>query len=382
MGDSKVSIEIFNNLVNHICKYATLLVENLEYSVHKIKFTNDMDEAEVELRIPYGKTEINFLGSKIVIDFIRDLENPVGSSYNALCYERMYLKTNAFKNREKNLALLQKFIIKSWEHISTKKINTVVCKIYKMNLWVTLSKLPKRRIESVYLDKNLQEQVLGDVKKFIGDEKIYLKHGIPYKRNYLFYGIPGSGKTSLIYAIASELDRNICILNFTPEMNDTLLHTAISSLPKNSILLLEDIDALFVNRKSSSENKSYLSFSALLNVLDGIGRKHGLLTFMTSNYREKLEAALVRPGRIDYSLEFTYATTEQVKMMYQNLLEPDNQPYLEKFLEKVQRLKTTTSVLQKFFFEHRDCENILGKVKELRKLSEEACPKEYSSMYA
>ena len=67
MSDYKVSIEIFNTLVNHICKYATLLVENLEYSVHKIKFTDDMDEAEVELRIPYGKTEINFLGSPSAI---------------------------------------------------------------------------------------------------------------------------------------------------------------------------------------------------------------------------------------------------------------------------------------------------------------------------
>ena len=79
----------------------------------------------------------------------------------------------------------------------------------------------------------------------------------------------------------------------------------MSYFPKNSILLLEDIDSLFVERKANDSNKSLVSFSGILNVLDGMGRKSGLITFMTTNYKENLDKALIRPSRVDFQMNFT-----------------------------------------------------------------------------
>ena len=72
--------------------------------------------------------------------------------------------------------------------------------------------------------------------------------------------------------------------------------TAISKIPEKAILLLEDVDALFVDRKANDSNKSLVSFSGILNVLDGMARKNGLITFLTTNYRNELDPALIRPS--------------------------------------------------------------------------------------
>ena len=140
--------------------------------------------------------------------------------------------------------------------------------------------------------------------------------GFHLRRTFLFHGIPGTGKTSLIYTIASHFNLDICFLNITNDLDDNSFTRAITNLPDNSILVLEDIDALFIERDS----KCSVSFSTLLNVLDGMLKKQKLLTFMTTNYKDRLDSALKRSGRIDYDLEFTYASKNQIKKMYEHFL--------------------------------------------------------------
>ena len=94
----------------------------------------------------------------------------------------------------------------------------------------------------------LEDRIKSDIESFINDEEEYKKFGIPYKRNYLFCGLPGTGKTSLIFTIASQLNMGIGIINLGPLMNDSRLMDAISDLDDNYILLLEDIDSFFVKR--------------------------------------------------------------------------------------------------------------------------------------
>ena len=191
-------------------------------------------------------------------------------------------------------------------------------------------------------------------------EKIYDKYGIPYKRNYLLYGIPGTGKTSLIFSIASELNMGVSIFSFVPGIDDTIFMKCVNSIPPNSILLLEDIDGVFINREKDYNNKSMISFSGILNTLDGMGRKDKLITFMTTNYKEQLDHALMRPGRIDYKLEFTYATQYQISKMFDLFINNDKQK--KEFLNYVKNKQITTCILQKFFFEQREEENIMDKI--------------------
>ena len=71
--------------------------------------------------------------------------------------------------------------------------------------WHVISTQPRRPLHSVVLDEGERERILDDMKLFNQSRQYYGDLGIPYRRGYLFYGTPGSGKTSLITALASEL---------------------------------------------------------------------------------------------------------------------------------------------------------------------------------
>ena len=250
---------------------------------------------------------------------------------------------------------------------NSKNKSEIITYIHNQGNWQRLSKLHKRRLDTIYLPQNVLKEITDDVNTFLNSRKIYDDLCIPYKRNYLFEGIPGTGKTSLIFALASKFDKNIAIMNFNLDVDDATFMKAISRLPENCILVLEDIDTLFVERKSGDSNKSMISFSGLLNTLDGIARKEEQLTFLTTNYITKLDKALIRPGRIDKTMSFTFAAQDQIQLMFEKFF-PEKKDMWKKFKKSIRRIKTTTAVLQSFFFKHMN-NDINEHIEEFRRMS-------------
>eukprot|EP00494_Astrolonche_serrata_P026731 UN26994 len=100
-----------------------------------------------------------------------------------------------------------------------------------------------RPLESVVLPEKLKQSLIKDMKQFLSEQTcdFYFKHGIPYKRSYLFHGTPGSGKSSLIMAIAGYFKRNVCLMQpATPTMTDQGFAACVSSCPRDSLIILED----------------------------------------------------------------------------------------------------------------------------------------------
>ena len=143
----------------------------------------------------------------------------------------------------------------------------------------------------------------------------YNKLGITYKRIYLFEGVPGSGKSSFIMALASYFNYNIAIISFTPKMTDNDLLKMLRTLGERGeekmFVIFEDIDCIFKERKSNDETRNMITFSGLLNTLDGMS-SYETIYFMTTNHIEHLDSALIRPGRVDYIMKFSNVTKEQV----------------------------------------------------------------------
>jgi len=178
---------------------------------------------------------------------------------------------------------------------------------------------------------------LADCKDFLCSEDWYAERGIPFRRGYLLYGVPGSGKTSLIHSLAGELSLDIYVVSLSSKgMSDNTLTTLMGHVPSRCILLLEDLDAAFtrsVSRDSSStgapttsttstpnntdsNDGSTLSLSGLLNSLDGVAAAEGRLLFATTNHIERLDPALSRPGRMDVWVNFTHATKWQAEGIF------------------------------------------------------------------
>lgn len=139
---------------------------------------------------------------------------------------------------------------------------------------------------------------------------------MPYRRGYLLYGPPGTGKTSFVQAVAGLLKLKLCYLNLSNnEMNDDSLNRLLSEAPENSIILLEDVDAMFLQR-DQVQKKQTLSFSGFLNALDGVRSQEGQIMFMTTNHKERLDPALLRPGRADVHVRLDLASEKQIKELF------------------------------------------------------------------
>lgn len=174
-----------------------------------------------------------------------------------------------------------------------------------------------RELHSVVLGKGKRQAVEADVRRFMQRGWWYTERGIPYRRGYLLHGSPGSGKSSFIFALAGSLDLSICLLNLSERgLTDDKLNHLLSNAPERSILLLEDVDAAFLGRSKATEADGYqanVTFSGLLNSLDGVASSESRIIFMTTNHVERLDEALIRPGRVDCIEELGDAERDQVE---------------------------------------------------------------------
>lgn len=90
----------------------------------------------------------------------------------------------------------------------------------------------------------------------------------------------------------------------------------MNKAPSKSIILIEDVDAMFEGRKNTI-NANALTYSGFLNTIDGVRSQEGRMVIMTTNHKEKLDPALLRPGRIDLSIKLNYATKFQVQKLFE-----------------------------------------------------------------
>lgn len=226
-----------------------------------------------------------------------------------------------------------------------------------------------RSYNTIFLPHETKQLVTSEMNKFISFEKVYKATGIPYKKGFLFYGPPGTGKTSLVKAIAHTYNIPIFIFDINNgSVNDENIASIINGISGdgNRILLFEDITSAFSNKhelkyqskdsdinntnskdtnkkytdsdsdvysdsdtnkkkpKNSSSNPTstkFLTYSGLLNSLDGVTSGcNGTIFIMTTNHIEELGDALIRPGRIDFCLELSYCDKFQIIEMTENMI--------------------------------------------------------------
>jgi hypothetical protein len=176
-------------------------------------------------------------------------------------------------------------------------------------------------IQSLLLPTKDKKMVTEDLQQFVKNQARYQKLGIPAKRGYLFYGPPGCGKTTSLGAFASLIKHDLAYLSLV-DLDDASLTQAVHSLPNNCILVLEDLDRMKLVRRASEKQLSMcldtkVTMSVLLNVLDGVNTPDSeFIVFATTNHKDQLDEALIRPGRVDVQLEFSWATVEQAHDMF------------------------------------------------------------------
>lgn len=209
--------------------------------------------------------------------------------------------------------------------------------------WERSGYLTKRPLSTVVAPNGLKEKIVKDIEEFLASEQWYIDRGLSYKEVYVLHGPPGTGKTSLISAIASHFNMKVAELDITIMTNATF-RSAISGLEKGTICLIEDFDSAkatharkgiegpAVGKKDQeSENDKgdvskmfdleLLTLSGILNTLNGIGNLHGVIIFMTTNCIDVIDQAILRKARTDQVYELGYCTDKEIRE-YANIAFP------------------------------------------------------------
>jgi len=214
---------------------------------------------------------------------------------------------------------VQEAVNEKWEKENLRKDSAYVQRVYTFTpsnkTWFVHPLTVQKTFENVYLPKPLQHDIESDIDTFIQKEELFKQQGIPHKRGFLFYGPPGTGKTSCIYALAHKLKCSVYMLSLK-ELSVSI-KDALARIHEPCIILLEEIDFQIkmditecpdkpkVDNATKQKDNNNQVISELMGILDGYGcdlRK--CIIIMTTNHKEDIPKALIRPGRIDRHFYF------------------------------------------------------------------------------
>jgi chaperone BCS1 len=226
--------------------------------------------------------------------------------------------------------------------------------------WQRCMSRASRPFSTVILNDKVKKDLIDDVTDYLdpNTRRWYSNRGIPYRRGYLLYGPPGTGKSSLSLALAGFFKMRIYIVSLSSvTSNEENLASLFAELPRRCVVLLEDIDTAGLTHTRDNgngtpatdtdsspstttdmvpgqltpgvpagagkqETSGRLSLSGLLNILDGVASQEGRVLIMTTNHIEKLDKALIRPGRVDMTVKFDKADGGMTAAIFRAIFAP------------------------------------------------------------
>ncbi|CAI9104551.1 OLC1v1003247C1 [Oldenlandia corymbosa var. corymbosa] len=221
--------------------------------------------------------------------------------------------------------------------------------------------------QTLAMDTELKKLIMDDLDRFVRRREFYREVGKAWKRGYLLYGPPGTGKSSLIAAMANYLNFDIYDLELTDIHANSDLRRLMINTANRSILVVEDIDCTLEleDRKAEQEalkilrsnqasqaqtinivrkNKpNQITLSGLLNFIDGLWSSCGdeRIIVVTTNHKEHLDPALLRPGRMDMHIHMSYCTPCAFRTLASNYLKISQHHCFEEISQLLKEVDVT-----------------------------------------
>ncbi|KAB5541460.1 hypothetical protein DKX38_014434 [Salix brachista] len=268
------------------------------------------------------------------------------------------------------------------------------------DVWQSVDLHHPSTFDTLAMDMEAKRTIMEDLDRFVKRKEFYRRVGKAWKRGYLLFGPPGTGKSSLIAAIANYLKFDIYDLELTDLRTNSDLRNLLVSIENKSVLMVEDIDcsielqdrlaqarAMMPSRHNPAafnqvnQNGMVLlvhtffpaydyldegicpqvTLSGLLNFVDGLWSGCGdeRIIIFTTNHKEKLDPALLRPGRMDVHIHMSYCTPCGFKMLVSNYLGLTDHPLFPSVEALIETAKVTPAEVGEQLLKCEEPESVL-----------------------
>lgn len=218
--------------------------------------------------------------------------------------------------------------------------------------------LTGRSLDSIWIPEVKKHRIVSQIESFFSKDEMdfRFKHGIPHKKTYIFAGLPGTGKTSLVKALATYFNLSIYYVDMAEDIISKL-----STIPPGYIVLIEDIDTIFNTLDGSSSDHAKMSVASFINALDGIDSPEGVITILTCNDTKIFHFPAIRRGRIDHIESFEKMDRTCIEGMIGSFF-PDVDPArIKTIAAKIYPSGVVPSDLQHYILESRNSFDVFEK---------------------
>lgn len=308
----------------------------------------DSDDANpvIDVELYYNESKeraIQVAGHRVRVKLVKPefTTGPVKTGYDRPAPDTLIFYAYSYEGQQAVVAMLRRLV-----QIQTQR-KPALHLLSRWGDWDRRDDLPARPLESVVLADGQMDRIRADIEQFLGAEKEYVRRGLPWHRGYLLYGPPGTGKTSIVRALTSALGLNLWYAPLSDLEKDTSLLQLINSVGPRSVLLLEDVDVVHAAKARDDDQGGSITMAGLLNALDGVATPHGLITFLTTNNRDAIDSALLRPGRVDVQELVDLPDTDQLLRLWAQFYEvSDVKSEFRQVLELTPYLGSTADAIE------------------------------------
>ena len=311
---------------------------------------------QITIEIPYTESAESM--NLILKDFVDGVCQYQRSDASTLVSIKIYcllletkVSTTEIPNPKYNQWLEQKKVLEEYRHLTDEigyqapKVDISAIVIPPPTISVeTSSKVivnkllneTKKSLDTLYLRKADANKLLTSLDQFRNKKAMLEALGLPNKLNILLYGLPGTGKSTAIQAVATYLGRDIYYLDLKNAVTNQDLQAMFEYVNKNvkngGIIVIEDIDAMtdvVLKREATAElrvnqlissGEAKLSLEYLLNILQGTLTLDDSIFIVTTNHIDHLDPAFYRDGRFDVKIELKLTDHYQIQSIYHKFL--------------------------------------------------------------